>query len=367
MKQTEGSQEFDISKTTEVPLPVKDLPRIPIEIRAANDSEFVGYSEEQMRKGAEALGRIIGGTRYNSLVLATALISAYEEREDSNATLLDVFKGIKLGPNINSQEVGATCIGMAEQMKMSLQELGVHSYLVRYKARGLANNAGDEYVGVSHTAAIVPSIENGEQAFTIFDSGLLIPVPIRFISGEDSPKFYFRNKYCQVTCGSDDFAYPYTLVIAEAEKSAIMAGSSNPVYKVTDAAPFDPYHEYLNPYDTLAKDYLRATQGFRITRQNSQGENVGYVAVDLLQQAVKLKFAGLEYQGKRGKVGIPFGKINIGLRDTAEMQLIATVTESLGVPPDYIFDSLDKLIRYRDVYISDIYAPSVREAYRKIQ
>ncbi len=360
MKQTEGLQETDAYNLIEVPLLVEDLPRTPIEIRKIEDSEFVTYAEEQMKAGEEALGRIMAETRYNSMVLASVLFSAYEDRQDETTTLLDVFREIKIGPEIDSQEMGATCIGMAQQMKDSLQELGISSFLMGYKSRGLVNSAGDEYVGVSHTAAVVPSIEAGKQVFTIFDSGLLIPVPIRFVSGEDSPKLFFRNKYCQAVCGSDDTAYPYTFIIAE--RSDVSGADVESAYSITDKAPFDPYHEYINPYDTLAKDYLRATQGFRITRQNRQGENLGYVAVDLLQQVVKLKFSGLEYHGEQGKVGIPFANINLEDKDSEESRLIATLADNLGVSPEYLTTNIGKLMFYRDYYVSSIYAPSVREA-----
>ena len=96
MKQTEGLQETDAYNLIEVPLLVEDLPRTPIEIRKIEDSEFVTYAEEQMKAGEEALGRIMAETRYNSMVLASVLFSAYEDRQDEITTLLDVFRELKL-------------------------------------------------------------------------------------------------------------------------------------------------------------------------------------------------------------------------------------------------------------------------------
>ncbi len=348
--------------------PEEDIKREPLRLRKISKEEFnQKFSPEQRVQVQATLQKVIASSKYNTFNLFKGVFDEYcKVIEDGRiVSLAEILEKQDVAES-DDNENGIMCAGMALKMKEYLVRQGVNAYLIRYAATGQINEAGDEYAGVGHISTVIPFVQDGKKMFTLVDAGLLVSKLIIFEDQQDSEMIYFRNKRCQVQYDPGNNNFPYKFII-EQQVTNKKTGevetdeNGNPVYKITDIAYFDPYHEILNPY-VAVKDSMRTLPGYRLTAQDEQGQNTALVALDLVRKQIKVRYT-LE-DGTQQQEKLRFEDL-YRLYETEMADILAKVSDQLGVSKEYILKNLQNIVSNYEIYIDQFLPPSVRREFKQ--
>lgn len=350
----------------------EDIPRVPLELREIRENEFVDLSPEQLDEIKLNLKQVIGSIRYNNFSKIDQLLAVYEGlmRVDPNANLKDAFISLKVDSLKGANEGDSTCVGMSLALKKRLEDIGVHSYLIRFQAGGLLSDAANKYADVGHSALIVPGVDNGEKTLSLLDPGLMIPEPLTFVLGGDSNIVTNGTKQYQVVEGPNIPGYQYRLEIRKAAKDKetgklLLDKRGNIIYKSSDKIPFDPFNELLNPDECISKDTMRATSGAKITRQTPDGNNLGYLSLNIPEQSVTMQVGDRRFvpnsEGGIYRETFSFEDFKKIENDPKTAEGFTLFCSYMGFDPDVLYEKVSRFVKYSSRYVREIYAPSVRE------
>ena len=143
-----------------------------IDVKAAN----VGLTQPKLLQIREVFDRIMRNVKYNSAAMPLEFIQDVRKARKTTpgATMESVLGGFeRSGPDLITKYGAADCVGMAEQVRIELAKLGIHSDVIGANGgnylneipdpltvgRGrVSNEAARKYAVYSHASVVVPYI-----------------------------------------------------------------------------------------------------------------------------------------------------------------------------------------------------------------
>lgn len=307
---------------------VEDLPRIDVELRKI--TEFPEITDKQLTQIEIELKDVIWSVKYNSFEKIEQLFKLYMEKKWDWYSIVQAYNEI----DFNYVDIWkwSNCVGMSCILKDNLSELWIKSHLIRFDAGGLVNN---DYVVNWHSALIIPSKINWEKHFTLADPWMLIPKTFTFADWKVSKPFTVDTVTYVVHTEVKDWL-PYMLDINSAKK----------LY-------FDPYNEWINPWETLNKDIMRALWDFKIVQQNAIWKPDAFIT-NLVKWEIKLKLwdsmMKLSY------------KEFLQIKNNPELyELFSWLIKGLWEKPEDFFNVNKDIIEWIWEYKDKIWAPSTKK------
>lgn len=312
----------------------EDIPKDPIACRYT-DIEFQEISKEKQAKMQDILETMCERYLFNSFNLIGGVIEYALAKNISFAKSINKVDTKKL---LNSDE-GTTCITLSEFLKQAFKKLDIKSYIIPFTATGLINKAGNKYVDIGHTSVCVKEIINNRHTYAIYDPGMFIPKPFLLIKNSTSNTINVRQKTFCMHYVKDDLLHNYKYKTTFKKETK----------KLSEVAFFNPEIELLNPYQTLARDYLRAAAKIKVAKLDRRGNLLSCITANVIKNEVAciygklhMKYTFKEYLSSTSKI-------------------VEQICENMNIDYAMLNNTLIRVIKYRQRIITELLAPSVRK------
>lgn len=314
------------------------------------------------------LGQVISEYNYNSFIFVHLLMLQYAQGKsiNPNYSILQALHEVRFP--IEMDKTGGNCVSSARLLQSRLQEKGITSHIVRFKATNLirpsvkdsaeeksllkeANDEAISYVKHGHAALVVPMRnEAGEEQFMLLDPGLVNPEPIIF--SKDKP-----SQLIVTTKGTSYRIVPNQGSDSQEFSHILIKGEKN---GDQEYIPFDPLQSWLNPETTIQNDILRGLCKFIIIGNNSDGRLLAGIFIDLRRRKIEGKMNDkMRKKYNIGHEGVILDLGQLPQIPSEDQRQFFAIAEYLKLNPQQLMESLIMLSKCSDEYMEKILAPSV--------
>lgn len=301
----------------------------------------------------EELKKVISDIRYNSFPRIFEVIDNY--KNNWYKSLSEAFEKTNFW-KIDFLE-WTECFWMNEFLQKNLEKSWIKSFLVRFNAWWYVDN---DFVYYWHCWLILPIIWKEGIEFILLDPGIQITKPLRFSENISEKKFDINWKI-------------YTIKkILKSNEIDPKEHYLNPDQKMIDTLSFcvenhkwvrfcfDPYNEWKNPNETIAKDFLRSIEKFKSLKHTENWELTHRFSVNLLNDTIEI----IDRKNKIEEKNISFEDF-LNIKNNADLyeKFSKIVPEITTYSVEDFFDKIKTLIEVIPEFKREIWSPST---FRKI-
>lgn len=242
------------SETFEIDMSHKqvDIPRHNLKMRNITKKDYQRLTEEQLQDIKKIFQEIFTTVKYNNFSKLSQIIQ--NKKHHPETSLRDIFQHENFS-NLDPRN-GTNCLGFSTILKEELTKKGIQSYIIGFQST-------HAYLEIGHTGLLIPFLnQENEEDFLVLD-----------LNNSESLGF---KKDC---IPSGNTKYPFSIKI--------------PTSRGMEDDFFNPYLEFLNPYETMNKDVLRVRNKHSIVKT---GSNNKIISFNIAMKTEKLIFTDTQVQ-----------------------------------------------------------------------